>query len=67
MYFDRYDIACAWYHYLSENHGGQYSPEYARLSRLLTWFRPGASEEYLDGISENARAIYDRLIAQEAA
>ena len=58
MTFDRFDIACAWYHHLSENHGGQGSREYRRLSRLLTWFKPGASDAPM---SENARDIYATL------
>ena len=40
MYFDRFDIAEAWYLALSHCHGGQWSREYARLCKLSRRFRP---------------------------
>ena len=58
MYFDRFDIAEAWYLALSECHGGQWSREYARLCKLSRSFRPATSLS-VDNLSENARAIYD--------
>ena len=58
MFFDRYDIACAWYVHLSESHGGQWSREYRRLSRMLSWFKPGA---FGVRMSENAQRIYADL------
>lgn len=61
MHFDRWDIAAAWHLYLQHTHGGQWSPKYARLCKLRRWYRPSPSEEFVDGLSENARAIYDQL------
>lgn len=58
MTFDRFDIVTAWYHYLTESHGGMGSREYRRLSRLLGYFKPGASDAPM---SENAREIYTSL------
>ena len=60
MYFDRFDICAAWYLWLSENHGGQWSPEYERLCRLAAFYSPGLSEQRGE-LSENAQAIYDNI------
>jgi hypothetical protein len=64
MYFDRFDICCAYYCYFAEWHGGQFSEEYRRLSNMLTYFKPacGLSSETL---SDNARIIYDEIVARE--
>lgn len=68
MYFDRFDIAEAWYLALSHCHGGQWSREYARLCKLGRSFRPRPSLS-VDTLSENGREIYDsacaRLLALE--
>ena len=65
MYFDRYDIALAWYHYLTCYHEGQFSDKYSRLSRLQQWFTPSHSQEFLCTLEtegyENALAIYTEL------
>lgn len=60
-YFDRFDI-CAAYNMFSilwgwdaYTHGIQ-----CRLSRLK--YKPSCSEEYLEGLSENAREIYTALV-----
>ena len=58
MYFDRFDIVEAWYLALSHCHGGQWSPEYARLSKITTYFRPSPLLS-VDTLSENAREIYE--------
>lgn len=60
MYYDRFDICEAWYLWLCDNHGGQWSPEYRRLSRMLKYFRPRPSLE-VDTLSENGRAIFENL------
>lgn len=65
MYFDRFDIVCAWYLYLSEYHEGMYSEKYRRLCRILDGrikFNPGPLFGY-ETLSENAREIYDNLCA----
>jgi hypothetical protein len=64
MYFDRFDIAEAYYLYLSAYHGGQGSREYARLCRLLRSFRPRPSLRSQDDLGDNARDIYDALVAR---
>jgi hypothetical protein len=58
MYFDRYDIAEAWYLALSHCHGGQWSREYARLCKLQRSFRPSPMLD-TDTLTENGREIYD--------
>jgi len=57
MWFDRFDICAAWYLALSECHGGQWSSEYRRLSRLEQYFKPSPTLS-ADSLSENGYAIY---------
>jgi hypothetical protein len=61
MYWDRFDIAAAYYLYYCDYHSGQWSPEYARLCRILRYFRPSPMVECLDRLSDNAQEIYHRL------
>jgi len=63
MYFDRFDIAEAWYLALSHCHGGQWSDEYARLCSMGRYFRPSPSLS-VETLSENGRAIYDAACAR---
>lgn len=60
MYFDRFDIAEAYYLWLSHNHSGQNSREYARLSRMTQYFSPSPLLT-VETLSDNGRAIYDKL------
>lgn len=60
MYFDRFDIVDAWYLALSEWHGGQWSPEYARLSRMTGYFKPSPFLS-VNNLSENGKEIYSEL------
>lgn len=63
MYFDRFDICLAFWHFATEYHGVQGSGEYAvfgRLSRMR--FRLGAGEGDKRNLSENARAILADMI-----
>lgn len=60
MHFNRYDIACAWYIYLSENHEGQFSRKYERLSMLTEWFKPSPLLSRAS-LSDNARAILENI------
>ncbi len=62
MYYDRFDIAEAYYLWLADNHGGQWSPKYRRLSRMTRYYRPRLSLS-LDTLSDNAREIYDNIRA----
>jgi len=63
MYFDRFDICEAYYLALSDCHGGQWSPEYARLCRLRKSFKPSPLLS-VDTLSDNAREIYARASAR---
>jgi hypothetical protein len=58
MHFDRFDICAAYNMYgLLWDSGRKYS---AALHRLK--YRPAHSEEYLEGLSENAKEIYGALV-----
>ena len=67
MYFDSFDICQAWFLFLSHYHGGQNCPRYARLCKLTRpgFFRPSPTLAY-DTLNDNARAIYDNLVAGES-
>ena len=56
-YFDRFDICSAWYLWLSENHEGQFSKEYKRLSKLLSYFKPSLMLS-VETLEDNAKDIY---------
>lgn len=62
-YFDRFDICDAYYLALSHCHGGQWSREYARLSRMRAYFRPSPFLS-VENLNENARAIYEGACAR---
>lgn len=59
-YFDRFDIAQAYYWWLVNHHKGQFSREYERLSKLSRSYRPGACENGPEPNS-NTQEIYDEL------
>ena len=60
MYFDRFDICAAYNMYsILWGHDAYTNGIQARLARIE--YRPSHSEEYLEGLSENAREIFDRL------
>ena len=63
MYFDRFDIVEAWYLALTHCHGGQWSPEYARLCRMSKYFRPSPLLS-VDRLTDNGREIYDNACAR---
>lgn len=62
-HFNRFDILEAWCLHLAENHGGQGTHAYRRLSKILTYFRPGLvlTDKGVAALTENGRAIYNRL------
>jgi hypothetical protein len=59
MYFDRFDICEAYFLALSHCHGGQWSTEYARLCKLMAYFKPSPMLS-IETLSDNGRVIYDR-------
>ena len=63
--FDRFDI-CAAYNLFSQHYGwdGYTCDIQARLARID--YRPAASEQYIKGLSENAKAIYGALVRKHA-
>ena len=65
-YFDRLDIAEAYYLALSHCHGGQSSREYARLCKLSRKFKPSPLLD-VETLSENGREIYEAACARMLA
>ena len=66
MFFDRFDIAEAYYLFFCHCHEGQGSDKYRRLSRMLRYFKPQPSLS-VGTLTENGREIYEALIQQEEA
>lgn len=58
--FNRFDVCEAYYLYLSQNHPGQWSIEYMRLSNLLRYFKPAPSLNYFS-LTDNGKMIYNLL------
>lgn len=64
MHWNRFDIAEAYYCYFVNWHGGQWSPEYARLSKLLKSFKPRADLS-VETLEDNGREIYESILERE--
>lgn len=63
MYYDRFDIALAWYFYCNGWHAGTGDWRYQRLSRMCRYFNPGAiTLDSLAAESENAFDIYLSIV-----
>ena len=68
MYFDRFDIVEAHYMFYSHYHEGQFSDKYRKLNLIQQVYRPGLyGWTDRDDLNENARAIYDNLVAKYEA
>lgn len=66
MFFDRFDIAEAYYLFFCHYHEGQASDKYRRLSRMTRNFKPRPSLA-VETLTENGREIYEALAQQEEA
>lgn len=66
MFFDRFDIAEAYYLFLAHYHEGQASEKYRRLSRMTNYFKPSPLLS-VEKLSENGREIYEALVEREEA
>ena len=62
-YFDRFDVAEAYYLALSHCHSGQWSKEYSRLCKMQQYFKPGARFS-VESLTDNGREIYERVCAR---
>lgn len=59
---DRFQIVLGHYVYYLECHGGQWSPEYARMCKITKYFTPGYRALCLDTEgNELAKEVYDNL------
>lgn len=59
--YDRYDIVGAHYLWNSHHHGGKSSPEYAKLSKMSNYYKPGLSVRNDNFENENQEEIYNDL------
>ena len=65
MFFDRFDIAEAYYLFFAHYHEGQASKKYRRLSKITRYFKPRPSLS-VETLTENGRDIYEELAREEA-
>ncbi len=64
MYFDRYDITLAYFMYsVLFGHDRYTNGIQRRLAKMR--YRPAPSEEYMCGMSPNAKAIFGALVKRE--
>jgi hypothetical protein len=61
MYFDRFEIVEAHYAFCSDYHGGQNCPLYARLCRILKYFKPSPMFRGVESLTDNSAEIYKNL------
>ena len=66
MFFDRFDIAEAYYLFFCHYHEGGGSKKYQRLSRMSRYFRPSPLLS-VESLTENGREIYEALSSREEA
>jgi hypothetical protein len=66
MFFDRFDIAEAYWCFFCDYHEGQWSKKYQRLSKMSRYFKPRYDLSY-ETLEENGRAIYDALVEKDKA
>ena len=64
-YFDRFDIAEAYYLFFSHFHEGGGSKKYQRLSKMSRYFKPRPNLSY-ETLEENGKLIYDALEEKES-
>lgn len=64
MFYDRFDIAEAYYLFLAHYHEGQGSNKYQRLSKMARYFKPGPLLS-VETLTENGREIYEVLVRTE--
>ena len=65
MFFDRFDVAEAYYLFFAHFHEGQASDKYRRLSKITRYFKPRPSLS-VETLTENGREIYEELARKEA-
>lgn len=62
MYFNRFDIYCAYYCFFVNYNNGQSCKMYTRLTKMLKNFRPSPLLK-AENLEENALQIYNNLVA----
>jgi|21_taG_2_1085346.scaffolds.fasta_scaffold103418_1 hypothetical protein len=65
MYFDRFDIAQAYYLFFMDYHEGQTSEKYKRLCQIGEYLTCSPMFEGYKSLSENGKAIYQSLEEKE--
>ncbi len=65
MWFDRFDIVSAYYHFFVQYHEGLSSRKYERLCKILSYYSPSESEQHPENMTENAQTIFDELVKRE--
>ena len=66
MYFDRFDIAQAYYLFFVDYHEGQGSEKYKRLCKIEEYLKLPYTFEGYKSLSKNGKAIYDYLAKKDS-
>lgn len=66
MFFDRFDIAEAYYLFFCDYHEGQASDKYRQLSKMTRYFKPSPLLS-VETLTENGQEIYAALVQREEA
>ena len=65
MYFDRFDIATAYYLFFIDYHEGQWSEKYRRSCKIENYLNLSPMFKGYESLTENGKAIYDNLAQKE--
>ena len=65
MYFDRFDIATAYYLFFIDYHEGQWSEKYKRSCKIENYLNLSPMFKGYESLTENGKAIYDNLAQKE--
>lgn len=64
MYWNRIDIIEGRLLAYTHCHGGQWSPEYARMCKIRGYYKPAAGGLTEDYLTENGKVIYEEVCAK---
>jgi len=62
MEFNRFDIVQAHYFYCINYHGGMNCPLYARLCKIMSYYKPSIFDQKFSSLTENGKEIYEQLV-----
>ena len=67
MYYDRFDIAQAYYLFFVDYHEGQTSEKYKRLCKIEEYLKLSPMFKGYLSLSENGKEIYNHLVRKDSS